>query len=529
MRAAERLRLLGLITEQTTDAVIVTDLKLEVIYVNPAFELLYGYSEEEFLGRSPRDLRTESVPGEAHPDIYRAVATGVCWTGEVENRRKDGSTFICEVKAFPVRTAAGEIFAYAALQRDVTGRKRVEESLRVMAAVGSVRHGQTFFDSMSTQLASALQADYALIGELHAEQGLESVRTISVVVDGRLADNFDYDLADTPCENVTACGVCSYEVGVAKLYPEDLLLTQMGVEGYVGVPLCDSRGSTLGVMAAMTRGPLRNPAFAESILQVFAARVGGELERLAAEDEIRQLNADLETRVARRTAALEGANEQLEAFAYSVSHDLRAPVRHIGGFARLLSEKNSESFDSESRRWLQNVQDSARGMGVMIDELLELSRLGRQKITRRPVDCDAMVRRVWESLLPEPAESRVALSTSLLPRAHADSTLVEQVWRNLLENAIKYSAIRRHPQVEVSSFERDDSTWYRVRDNGVGFDQRYADKLFGVFQRLHRPDEFPGTGVGLAIVHRIVAQHGGRVLGFGEVDKGATFDFTLGD
>ena len=245
--------------------------------------------------------------------------------------------------------------------------------------------------------------------------------------------------------------------------------------------------------------------------------------------EIRNLNEDLEQRVIDRTAELKAANDELEAFTYSVSHDLRAPIRHIDGFARMLADRQEAGLDEESLRLLGVIRNSSLKMGTLIDDLLTLSRLGRQAIQKTDVDFDAMVSDVWEELTSDVDSSRITFRAEPLPPAHGDARLLRQVWVNLLGNALKYSARKENPEIIVESFDVDDKPWYRVKDNGAGFDSKYADKLFGVFQRLHRSDEFSGTGVGLAIVHRIISKHGGSVQGRGEVDRGAVFEFTLGD
>ena len=248
-----------------------------------------------------------------------------------------------------------------------------------------------------------------------------------------------------------------------------------------------------------------------------------------AEREVRQLNKDLEQRVADRTAELKAANEELEAFTYSVSHDLRAPIRHIDGFARMLADRREAGLDDEGLRLLGVIQNSSHRMGMLIDDLLTLSRLGRQSVRRADVDFDAMARDVWSELTSDIDSSGITFRLESLPPACGDPKLLRQVWLNLLDNALKYAGTREHPEIVVDSFDAEGNLWYRLQDNGVGFDPRYTDKLFGVFQRLHRVDEFPGTGVGLAIVQRIVHKHGGRIRARGETDRGATFEFTLGD
>jgi signal transduction histidine kinase len=233
------------------------------------------------------------------------------------------------------------------------------------------------------------------------------------------------------------------------------------------------------------------------------------------QEELRSLNAKLED-----------ANQELESFSYSVSHDLRAPLRAIGGFSRMLEEDQAAGLDDEGKRLVRVIQDNTRKMGQLIDDLLAFSRLGRKPISTAQIDTGKLVGEVLEEVQAA-AERRAKVVVGPLPSAYADATLIKQVWINLLSNAVKFSGKRDDPRVEVSSYEDGADTVYCVKDNGAGFDMRYHDRLFGVFQRLHGDEEFSGTGVGLAIVRRVVTRHGGRVWAEGKVNEGATFYFAL--
>ena len=249
--------------------------------------------------------------------------------------------------------------------------------------------------------------------------------------------------------------------------------------------------------------------------------------RKAAEDEVERLNAELEQRVADRTAELDGANQELEAFAYSVSHDLRAPLRHISGFSNLLAERAGDQMDDKGRHYVEVISTSVRQMGVLIDDLLQFSRTGRAELRIEPVDMDATLAEALEPLRREADGRDVEWSIGELPSVVADRALLRQVWANLVGNAVKYTRGRTPARIEIGAAGANREFVFYVRDNGVGFDMQYVHKLFGVFQRLHSDAEFEGTGIGLANVKRIVTRLGGAVWAEGKPGLGATFYFSL--
>lgn len=261
------------------------------------------------------------------------------------------------------------------------------------------------------------------------------------------------------------------------------------------------------------------------LVKAFNEMLDQILER---DQELREARDELEQRVAERTAELALANKELEAFSYSVSHDLRAPLRHVAGFADLLQGQAASALDETGRRYLEKISTSARHLGNLIDDLLVFSRMGRSEIRESPVALGVLLKDVLAEISEETKKRLVEWEIGPLPEVRADPAMLKLVLANLVSNALKYTRTRSRARVEVGARETPEGeVVVFVRDNGVGFDMQYVDKLFGVFQRLHRAEEFEGTGIGLANVRRIISRHGGRTWAESELDRGATFYFSL--
>jgi PAS domain S-box-containing protein len=406
-----------------------------------------------------------------------------------------------DVIVMPIRDADGNTERFLAVSRDITEVKRAESDLRA---------ANRFLDSLIENLPVMIFVKDArslrYVRQNRATLNLLGLTKEDVI--GKLDRDF---LPAEQADFILAKDREVLDTGRLVDIPEQSIHTQLlGVRVLhtVKMPILDEQGKPEFLLG-----------FSEDIT-----------ERKLAEQAIRELNAAL----LHKASQLESTNKELESFSYSVSHDLRAPLRAIDGFALMIEEDYADTLNAEGRRYLSVIRDNSRRMGELIDDLLSFSRLGRQPLTNHEVNIDALVREVVaealdaESLSARDKAAPVArIEVDPLPPTRGDRGLLRQVWTNLITNALKYSSKAARPFIQVSGRHVGAETHYSVRDNGVGFNMQYADKLFGVFQRLHRADEFGGTGVGLAIVHRVIARHGGRVWAEGEVDRGAVFSFAL--
>jgi len=403
-----------------------------------------------------------------------------------------------DVIVMPILASSGEAERLLAVARDISEVKRSESDL--IAA-------NRFLDSLIENLPVMVVVKHAA--------------TLRLVRVNRMAE----ELMSIPSAQMV--GKTDYEL----LPPDEAELAQKtDQEALAGGKLVDipdrSISTKYGVRILNTQ---KVPVFdADGTAQFLLALSTDITARRLSEQAIRELNAQLEI----KAAQLESTNKELESFSYSVSHDLRAPLRAIDGFAEIIEEDHGDELGAEARRCLAVIRDNSNRMGMLIDDLLAFSRLGRQAVTKVEVNVQSLVREVIDEVLHAEvlrAKDRPAphIDVGALPDVRGDRALLRQVWANLIANAVKYSSKAAAPRIQVGGSAGEEENQYFVRDNGVGFSMAYVGKLFGVFQRLHRADEFGGTGVGLAIVQRVVARHGGRVWAEGKVNDGAVFSFAL--
>jgi len=317
------------------------------------------------------------------------------------------------------------------------------------------------------------------------------------------------------------------EIGENEIFAETEALRREGLRSRMLIPLV-IQDLVIGALTAASHEPAAFSDEDQAILTAIADQLVIAIQNARLYEQVQRHAAELEQRVAQRTTELVTANKELEAFSYSVSHDLRAPLRAMDGFSRILLEDYAAAVSEEVQEYLRLIREGAQQMGSLIDHLLDFSRLGRQPLRKQPVVVANLVYVVLGDLQTAREGRSIDILVGYLPDCQADPTLLRQVFANLLGNAVKFTKTRQHAVIEVGCREHAGETVYFVKDNGVGFDMQYANKLFGVFQRLHRVEEFEGTGVGLATVQRIIHRHGGRIWAEAEVDKGAAFYFTVG-
>jgi signal transduction histidine kinase len=437
--------------------------------------------------------------------------------------RKDRSHFPAIVSVTALRDEQGAIIGYLLIGTDNSARKRAEDELLKAGALQNAIFASAYFSCIATDEKGVIQ-----LFNVGAEKmlGYAASDVVNKVTPASMHD---------PQEIIARANALSVEYGSlispgfealvfrASRGIEDIYeLTKIRKDGtrfpaMVSVTaLRDARAHIIGYLLIGTDNSARKRA-EEALLRVGAAQ----------DALVRQLNADLEVRVTERTAQLESANRELEAFSYSVSHDLRTPLRAIDGFSQVVLERFGPQLPEEGQRYLGTIRAGAQKMGALIDDLLTFARLNKQALNRRPFDTVGLVREALDELGSPWPDRKLEVRLGDLPRSVGDRALLRQVWLNLLSNALKYTRKLAAAQLEVGSVRKNGVDVFFVRDNGTGFDMRYADKLFGVFQRFHRAEDYEGTGVGLAIVQRIVHRHGGQVWAEAAVDRGATFYFTL--
>jgi PAS domain S-box-containing protein len=491
--------------ENVNDAVIGSDQNSIIRFWNHGAERMFGWKAEEVIGRSAREILRSEILDTDRETVLKILAETGRWKGESIQYRKDGSRVISEASSITLRDADGGLSGYVSVSRDISERKRVEEELQkaydglelqVQERTAALSHAnallQTLLDNMPDHIYFK-DADSRFIRNSKSQARMMGLNDPTAVVGKTDFDFFPRDHAQRSYDEEQRL----MKSGDSLLNMEERVIWPDGRETWVSttkLPLRDTQNHVVG-----TFGISRDIT-----------------ERKQAEQELQRSNTQLEA-----------ANKELEAFSYSVSHDLRAPLRTIDGFSQAIMEDYGEQLPEQGRDDLNRVRKAAQHMAQLIDDLLNLS-----KVTRAPMKSETiLLGKIAQGIIAElqrtqPGRNVKFTSHSNL-KVQGDPHLLQAVLENLLNNAWKFTSKREQAEIELGSKRENEETIYFVRDNGAGFDMAYTGKLFGAFQRLHAMTDFPGTGVGLATVQRIIHRHGGRIWAEAELDLGATFFFTV--
>lgn len=490
------------IIQSATDAIITIDDREHIVLFNRAAETMFACAAGDALGQPiarfiperHREIHTQHIRRFAQTGVSNRVMGNMSRLGAL---RANGEEFPIEASISQIEHDAQKFFTV--IIRDVADRRRVEEDLRV-----SEERFRFLLDGVKDFAIYMLDPEGRVMSWNAGATRIKGFNSDEII--GQDFSRFypaQDQAAGRPQQDLQQAASCG------RFETQSLRVRKDGSSFWANsviTPMYDQGG----------------------VLRGFSKVVRDISDRRRAEEEIRQLNRDLELRVRERTGELEVANKELEAFTYSVSHDLRAPLRHIVGFSKMLAEECGETLKPEGRHYLERIQDGTRRMGTLVDDLLNLSRIGRHELRIQVTGLDSIVRDVISELRPDTEGRAIEWKVGTLPYVEADPALLKVIFHNLISNALKYTRPRSPAIIQIGSEDADGLPAVFVRDNGVGFNMKYADKLFGVFQRLHRAEDFEGTGVGLATVQRVVQKHGGRIWADAELDKGATFYFSLG-
>ncbi len=528
------------IVEFSDDGIVGKDLSGIVTSWNAGAEKIFGYSALEMVGQSivrliPPERRHEET------EILTRIRRGENVRHfDTVRLRKDGSTVDVSVTVSAIRGSAGSIIGASKVVRDITERRRTDQA---------IRESEERFRFLNNLVETTRTlADPAQIMAVTARMLGEHLRVsrcayADVEQDGEqftILHDYTDDCASTvgkyQLSLFGARAVATLHRGQtlvirnveAELLPGEGadMFNAIGIKAIITCPLV-KEGVLRAMMAVHQAAPRDWKPGEIALVEDVVERCWATIERRTAEERINLLNTELEHRVVERTRQLEAANKELEAFSYSVSHDLRTPLRAVDGFSQAVLEDYGPALPAEGRRQLQTIRESAQRMGELIDDLLAFSKLSRQGMRQQPVETGPLVQAALADLAADRNGRQIDIKIGELPACVGDPALLKHVWLNLLSNALKYTGKRQSAIIEVGSIEQPAGPVYFIRDNGAGFDMRYVHKLFGVFQRLHRAEDYEGTGVGLAIVQRIIHRHGGRIWAEAAVDRGATFYFTL--
>jgi len=520
-----RLSIYEKIMSTTSDQMAFVDKNYTYLAVNQAYCEMFDKKYEDIVNHTVTDLLGseyfEKVVKERMDQVFQGQH--FLFESVVET---PGKSVPVEITYTPYYGESNEVQGAVVNVRNISERIRHHNVYRALARAPAIDFSLFLKDSLKL-LVDVFDARFAMVGRLNDDK--TKVVSEALYMNNQIVDNITYDLKGTPCNEVINSGSKIIINNVSDKFPDDDMLIEFGIKSYFGSALMNTEGEKIGLVLVMDDKSHAETDWYEDTLSVVAARISMEMERADALRALDEHRKNLEIEIGLRTADLQRANEELESFAYSVSHDLRTPLRAINGFTHILDEDKTDLLDEEGHQLLSKIRSASERMGGLIDSLLSLSRIRRHEIDVCSVNISSLCQTIIDDLVDTYDMDRVHFDIQENIKVEGDSMLLKIVLENLIMNALKFSVDKEKPEIKIGAEKHNNTSVIYVKDNGVGFDMSFKDKLFKPFQRLHKEDEFSGYGIGLATVFRIIERHGGNIWAESILQEGTTVYFELPD
>lgn len=503
------------ILESSPDAILIVGGDGEILRINRQVEYLFHYTREELIGQRvetllPEELRnnhTHLRENYMRSPYVRPMAVNAALFG----KRRNGGSFLAEVSLSPMSFDNRTVTICTV--RDITAQKQISRSMMVLADVTNSFTGQKFFNGLAEQLAKTLDVSGVEISRIYPKQNQINVLSSAGFKEGTVILNLD---TPSPARFVYEHNLQFIPVDVGQHFPAYFDNAMFKPQAFIGTPLTDQNEKTIGALCIFNDRRVEHPEIMTTILRSFAVRASTEILRTEAEEQL-----------LRKTRELQQSNADLERFAYITSHDLQEPLRTVSSYVELLQRKLVDKLDTETEEFMQYVTDGTAQMKNLINDLLKYSRVNGNQDEFSDVDSEKILKQVVQTLIFRIDDNHARIEFDSLPMVKAQETLLFQLFQNLLSNALKFRSPQRNPQIRISAKLKDNFWEFQVRDNGIGFDPKFKEQIFEIFSRLQHRDNYPGTGIGLALCKRIVQLLGGEIWVESEEDKGSSFYFTV--